>query len=162
MMQMILKPIGIIHSEFTKAEGTPAQPCFAQGHEGSVEVFPEYLPGLEDLKEFDRIWLLYWFDRAAKQQLKVTPFMDETAHGVFATRAPCRPNPIGMSCVRLLGAEGDRLLVSEVDILDGTPLVDIKPYVPRFDQYAVERCGWLDKDSVRKATRIVADNRFAR
>jgi tRNA-Thr(GGU) m(6)t(6)A37 methyltransferase TsaA len=107
-----------------------------------VELFSEFTPGLRDLEGFERIWLLYWFDRARPAQLEVTPYLDTQKHGIFATRAPSRPNSIGLSCVRLLAVEGSRLRVAELDVLDETPLLDIKPYVPEFDVFAVTRVGW--------------------
>ena len=159
MSRLILKPIGTIHSPFRQAAGTPIQSAMAPGVEGSVEVFPEFVPGLQDLEGFDRIWLLYWFDRATPAQLSVKPFLDTHEHGVFATRAPCRPNPIGLSCVRLLGIEAGRLRIEEVDVLDGTPLLDIKPYAAQFDAFKARRTGWLQHkaDDV-----VVADARFER
>jgi len=142
---MNVEPIGIIHSPFTTAEGMPIQPALAGGAEGWVEVFPQFEAGLADLEGFDRIWLLYAFHRAVPPRLRVVPFLDTTERGIFATRAPCRPNGIGMSSVRLLGVEGNILRIAEVDMLDGTPLLDIKPYAPRFDCFEVRRCGWLDQ-----------------
>jgi tRNA-Thr(GGU) m(6)t(6)A37 methyltransferase TsaA len=156
---MKLKPIGVIRSPFKTPAGTPIQPTFAAGAEGTVEVFDKYAPGLRDLDGFDRIWLLYWFDRVSQVNLRVTPFLDTVERGLFATRAPCRPNPVGMSCVRLLRVEGNVLHVADLDVLDGTPLIDVKPYSPRFDQYPVERSGWLDK--VEDVPGI-ADHRFAK
>jgi tRNA-Thr(GGU) m(6)t(6)A37 methyltransferase TsaA len=136
--------IGVIHSPFAQARGAPIQPAAAKGAVGRVEVFSEYVGGLKDVDGFDRIWLLYFFDRVGEAKLVVTPFMDDQPRGLFATRAPCRPNPIGLSCVRLLRVERNILHVGDIDILDGTPLLDIKPYAPRFDCYPAERCGWLD------------------
>jgi tRNA (adenine37-N6)-methyltransferase len=158
---MHVKPIGVIHTPFREATGTPIQPRAGEGVEGCVEIFEEFLSGLKDLKGFDRIWLLYWFDRAAsrKARLVVTPYLDKTPRGVFATRAPARPNPIGMSPVRLLRIRGKRLTIREVDILDGTPLLDIKPYVPPFDCYPSARCGWVSGANPRK---VLADSRFER
>ena len=147
---MKLKPIGVIRSPFTKPAGTPIQPAFAQGAQGTVEVFDKYAAGLKDLDGFDRIWLLYWFDRVTQVNLSVKPFLDSVERGLFATRAPCRPNPIGISCVRLLSVEKNVLHVAELDILDGTPLIDIKPYAPRFDVYPVEHSGWLDSVEPQK------------
>jgi tRNA-Thr(GGU) m(6)t(6)A37 methyltransferase TsaA len=159
MSNLILKVIGTVHSPFREAAGTPIQSAMAQGVEGSVEVFPEFVPGLQDLEGFERIWLVYWFDRATPAQLAVKPFLDQQEHGVFATRSPCRPNPIGLSCVRLVGIDGGRLRIVGVDILDGTPLVDIKPYVPVFDCFETRRVGWLEG----KDTKVVlADGRFER
>ncbi len=154
---MKLKPIGIIHSPFKEAKGTPIQPAAAAGAEGSVELDAEYAESLADVDGFERIWLIYWFDRAAPYRAKVVPFLDDVERGLFATRAPSRPNPIGMSAVRLDRIEGRTLHIRDVDILDGTPLLDIKPYASRFDRFDVKRCGWMDS-----ATRApgIADDRF--
>jgi tRNA-Thr(GGU) m(6)t(6)A37 methyltransferase TsaA len=157
MSDLILKVIGTVHSPFREAAGTPIQSAMAQGVEGSVEVLPEFVPGLRDLEGFERIWLLYWFDRVTPAQLAVTPFLDQQERGVFATRAPCRPNPIGLSCLRLLGIDGGRLRIMDMDILDGTPLVDIKPYAPQFDCFEASLGGWLQNKGRRA---VVADNRF--
>ncbi len=154
---MNLEPIGIIHSPFKDASGTPIQPALAGGSKGRVEVFPQFEPGLKDLEGFERIWLVYWFDRASQPRLRVVPFLDSVERGVFATRAPCRPNPIGISPVRLTSVSGNVLHVSDVDVLDRTPLLDIKPYAPRFDHFEVARSGWLD----RARGRGIADDRFA-
>jgi len=137
--------------------GTPIQTTFAKDVKGIVEVFPDFVAGLEDLDGFDRIWLLYWFDRASQFKPKVKPYMDDKSHGLFATRAPSRPNPIGLSCVRLLTVEANILHVCELDILDGTPLLDIKPYVGKFDWFEVTRNGWLD--TADKGS-IKSDDRF--
>ena len=154
---MKLKPIGIIHSPFSQTDGIPIQPVFAQGYEGTVEVYSEFEEALLDLEGFERIWLLYWFDRASEFKAKVKPYMDDRWHGLFATRAPSRPNPIGLSCVKLLSVEANILHVSEIDILDGTPLLDIKPYVGKFDYFEVRRDGWLDTADKRGT---ISDNRF--
>jgi tRNA-Thr(GGU) m(6)t(6)A37 methyltransferase TsaA len=152
-----LNPIGVVHSPFKEATGTPIQASMAQATLGTVEVFPAFAEGLKDLDGFDRIWLLYWFDRATVPKMVVTPYLDDQPHGVFATRAPARPNPIGMSAVRLLRIEGCLLHVADVDILDGTPVLDIQPYVPRFDHLPVERTGWLQQAGPHRRT---ADRRF--
>lgn len=157
-MALLVEPIGIIRSPFLEAAGTPIQSAVAGSAEGTVEVFDRYAEGLRDLDGFERVWLLYWFDRAAPARLRVTPYMDDAERGLFATRAPCRPNPIGMSPVRLLGVEGRILRVADLDVLDGTPLLDIKPYAPRFDHFPVERVGWLAGAGGRR----VADDRFHR
>ena len=157
-MKLELTSIGLIRSPYRQAEGTPIQPRWAAGIKGTVEVFPEFAPGLRDLEGFDRVWLLYWFDRARAAQLEVVPYLDTQTRGVFATRAPSRPNPIGLSCVRLLAVEGARLRVADLDVLDGTPLLDIKPYVPDCDVFAVERVGWYAHG---RGSRI-ADDRFAK
>jgi len=154
-----LRPIGVIRTPFREAAGTPIQPRQAKGVKGTVEVFERFQEGLKDLQGFERIWLVYWFHRAAEARLRVIPYLDDQERGLFATRAPCRPNPIGISPVRLLGVEGNVLSVADVDILDGTPLLDIKPYVPHFDCFEVTRCGWVEKAARR---RHVADSRFER
>jgi len=151
-------PIGLIHSPHLQAEGTPIQPRWAAGTEGTVELFPEFAPGLRDLDGFDRIWLLYWFDRARTAGLEVVPYLDTQTRGIFATRAPSRPNPIGFSCVRLLAVEGARLHVADLDVLDGTPLLDIKPYVPDCDVFPVDRIGWY----ANARGLGTADGRFAK
>ena len=143
-MSIEINPIGVVHSSLIKADGSPIQPVFAQGSEGIVEVYEPYRQALKDLDGFERIWLIYWFHKATESKLLVVPYMDDTQRGLFATRAPCRPNPIGLSVVRLLGIENGHIRVAELDILDGSPLLDIKPYVPKFDCYQVKRTGWLD------------------
>jgi tRNA-Thr(GGU) m(6)t(6)A37 methyltransferase TsaA len=156
---MKIEPIGVVHSPFKQSAGTPIQPAFAQGAEGTIEVFPKFTEALSDLEGFERIWLLCWLDRASEYRLKVKPYLDRQRRGLFATRAPSRPNPIGLSCVRLLSVEGNTVQVADIDILDGTPLLDIKPYVKKFDYFDVQRNGWLDavpKEDTR------ADDRFHR
>jgi len=138
------RPIGVIRSPHTRADRTPIQPVYAAGAVGRVELVPEYADGLQDLDGFSHIHLLYVFDRAGPPQLLVRPFLDDQPRGVFATRAPCRPNAIGISLVRLVRRHGPVLDIEDVDVLDGTPLLDIKPYVTRFDVRADARCGWQD------------------
>ncbi|MBN2137976.1 MAG: tRNA (N6-threonylcarbamoyladenosine(37)-N6)-methyltransferase TrmO [Sedimentisphaerales bacterium] len=154
---MNLNPIGVVHSSFTEATGAPIQPAFAKETQGTVEVYEPYREGLKDLEGFERIWLLYWLDRASAPKLLVKPYLDRVQRGLFATRAPARPNPIGLSAVRILSVENGSIAVAELDILDGTPLLDIKPYISKFDCYQVARNGWLDRvDSARG----IADDRF--
>jgi tRNA-Thr(GGU) m(6)t(6)A37 methyltransferase TsaA len=157
-MKMNLVPIGVIHSPHQRADRTPIQAALARGVRGTVEVFPEYAGGLRDLDGFERIWLVYWFDRAKPAELVVTPYLDTTPRGLFATRAPCRPNPIGLSAVRLLGIVGSVLQVEGLDILDNTPLLDIKPYIPAFDAFEAKRIGWYGN---AKGGSVAADGRFA-
>jgi tRNA-Thr(GGU) m(6)t(6)A37 methyltransferase TsaA len=140
-----LTPIGRIHSPHQRAEETPIQPAYARGIHGKAEVWAEYADGLRDLEGFSHVCLLYWFHQAGPPRLLVTPYLDDCPRGVFATRAPCRPNPIGSSVVRLVRREGNMLHLEDVDILDGTPLLDIKPYVPRFSHVEEVRCGWLER-----------------
>lgn len=136
--------IGIIHTPHKKPSQTPIQPVFAKGIKGSVELFPEYIDALQDLDGFSHIHLLYYFDRSTKTKLKVKPYLEDNIHGIFATRATQRPNKIGMSLVRLLKIQKNILKVEDIDILDGTPLLDIKPYIARFDMRAEVRSGWQD------------------
>jgi tRNA-Thr(GGU) m(6)t(6)A37 methyltransferase TsaA len=150
-------PIGVIHSPYTAQRGTPIQPAMAAGARGRVVVEPAFEEGLADLADFERIWLIYAFDRAGPPRMRVTPYLDQQPRGLFATRAPTRPNPIGMSCVGLLSVEGRTLHVTDIDVLDGTPLLDIKPYAPRFDHFEVQRWGWLQQ---AQGERRVADGRF--
>jgi len=157
---MHVDPIGVIRTPFATGAGTPIQPAMAQGAEGTVELRPEYAEALSDLDGFERVWLIYWFDRSSEPKLTVTPYMDTQPRGLFATRAPSRPNAIGMSCVRLLGVEGTTLRIADVDMLDGTPLLDIKPYVPRFDAYPDARDGWLAKSPKTVRDDVRADDRF--
>jgi len=139
-----MKQIGIIHTPFTKREGMPIQPAGAVGIEGTVELLEEFHPGLKDLDGFSHITLLYVFHRSEGFNLSVIPFMDTTPRGLFATRAPRRPNPIGLSVVELDRIENGILHIRNVDMLDGTPLLDIKPYVAEFDSHVCIRTGWLE------------------
>ena len=156
---MNLLEIGCIHTPFQSATGTPIQPCRAGRTEGFVKINPPYVAGLKDLAGFDRVWLLFWCHRAVDAKMLVVPYRDTVERGLFATRAPARPNPVGLSCVRLLGIEHDILRIGEVDILDDTPLLDIKPYVPQYDTYPVQHCGWVD--TVPDCP-VIADARFER
>jgi tRNA-Thr(GGU) m(6)t(6)A37 methyltransferase TsaA len=140
---IIYRPIGAIHSPFKEPRDAPIQSACARDIEGTVEIFPEYSEGLADLEGFSHIILLYHFHLSKGHSLRVKPYLDSELRGVFATRAPARPNPIGMSIVRLVKVEGGKLHVRDVDILDGTPLLDIKPYVPEFDSRSTEKIGWL-------------------
>ncbi len=160
MLEVRYKSIGVIHTPFKRPIGTPIQPEAARTIEGTVEVFPEYTEGLKDIEGFSHIILLYHFHLAGRYKLVVTPFMDDNSHGVFATRAPSRPNPIGLSVVSLLRVEKNLLYIKAVDIVDGTPLLDIKPFVPRFDVWdRVTGIGWL-KANVNRLPDTRDDERF--
>jgi len=135
--------IGTIHSPFKTTRGMPIQPSGAESIKGTIHIHPEYSEGLRDLEGFSHIVLLYHFHRSQDTKLTVIPFMDSRPRGIFSTRAPSRPNPIGFSIVKLIKIKGNILDIENVDILDGTPLLDIKPYVPEFDQYPADRIGWL-------------------
>ena len=142
-MNFTMQPIGIIHSPFTDKSQTPIQASRSQA-KGRVEIHPEFAEGLHDLEGFSHIFLVYVFHESSGFSLLVKPFLDDQLHGVFATRYPSRPNPIGLSVVRLLGRQGNILEVEGVDVLDGTPLLDIKPYVPEFDIRTDTRNGWYE------------------
>jgi tRNA-Thr(GGU) m(6)t(6)A37 methyltransferase TsaA len=159
MNEIKYKPIGIIHSPFKEPKGTPIQPAGAEGTKGMVEIFPEYAEGLRDIEGFSHIILLYHFHLSKGTTSIVKPFMDNETHGVFAMRGPSRPNPIGISVVRLVRVEGNILHIQDVDIVDGTPLLDIKPYVPEFDIREVKGIGWLEKN-VHKLSASKDNGRF--
>jgi len=144
MAQINYKPIGVIHSPFKEPRGTPIQPAAAEGILGTVKVSPEYAEGLKDIDGFSHIILIYHFHLSKPSSLIVKPYLDSESHGVFATRAPSRPNPIGISVVRLIRRQGNVLHIQDVDIVDGTPLLDIKPYIPEFDTQEVNKKGWLE------------------
>jgi tRNA-Thr(GGU) m(6)t(6)A37 methyltransferase TsaA len=152
-----LRPIGVIRSPHREAAGTPIQSVYAEDCVGEVVVDAEFAPALADIEGFERLWLLYALDRAGAYRPRVTPYRDTVEHGLFATRSPCRPNPIGLSAVRLLGRAGNRLQVAGLDVLDGTALLDIKPYVPEFDAFPGAKAGWLE---ARRSERERADGRF--
>ena len=153
------RPIGVLHTPFKDIAGMPIQPAGAAGVRGTAEIDDEFAPGLQDLEGFSHIIVLYHFHRAPAPRLLVTPFMDTEPRGVFATRAPARPNPIGLSVVRLLEREGRVLHLENVDMLDGTPILDLKPYVPAFDGDVADRVGWLERVQSNVHTHQ-ADRRF--
>jgi tRNA-Thr(GGU) m(6)t(6)A37 methyltransferase TsaA len=147
-MEFVMKPIGVIHSPFTDKTQTPIQPTRSTAS-GYAEVFPEFAEGLLDLEGFSHIILLYVFHQSDVYTLRVKPFLDDQLRGLFSTRYPCRPNPIGLSIVRLLARRENILDIDGVDMLDGTPLLDIKPYVPEFDNiYSDARTGWYTHRSM--------------
>ncbi|MFN8446830.1 MAG: tRNA (N6-threonylcarbamoyladenosine(37)-N6)-methyltransferase TrmO [Caldilineaceae bacterium] len=152
-------PIGIVHSPFQEEEGMPIQSIVAEDVVGSVEVDPAYAEGLQDIAGFSHLFLLCHLHRASRRALVVTPCLDEQPHGVFATRSPKRPNPIGLSIVQLLRVEGCLLHVAGLDLLDGTPVLDIKPYIPRFDSRETEQIGWF-ATRLHHLHKVRADGRF--
>jgi tRNA-Thr(GGU) m(6)t(6)A37 methyltransferase TsaA len=152
-----LRTIGRIRTPFRAGNGTPIQPAYARGAEGQVIVDDRFADALDDIEGFERVWLIYWMDRVVAFQPRVVPYRDTHEHGLFATRSPCRPNPIGLSVVRLLSREACVLRIADVDILDDTPLLDIKPYVPEFDAHPSSRAGWFETGGVDCR---VADGRF--
>jgi tRNA (adenine37-N6)-methyltransferase len=152
-----LRIIGTIRSPFQVQAGTPIQPAYAEGAAGEIVIAEPFAGALDDIEGFERLWLVTLLDRAEPFRARVVPYRDVQEHGVLATRSPCRPNPIGLSVVRLLGREGRVLRVADLDVLDGTPLLDLKPYVPAFDAHPGARAGWFDLAPV-DARR--ADDRF--
>jgi len=156
---IVFRPIGIIHSPFHNREGMPIQPPGAKGIRGTIELLPCYTEALKDLDGFSHIILLYHFHRSTSCSLSVVPFLHDKAHGLFATRAPNRPNPIGMSIVGLERIEDNIMHIINVDILDGTPLLDIKPYVAEFDHQEKTRSGWLE-ESNDTVIDVRSDKRF--
>jgi tRNA-Thr(GGU) m(6)t(6)A37 methyltransferase TsaA len=162
MEEIRLRPIGIIHSPFIRPRGTPIQSAAGRDVRATVEIFPQYAGGLQDLEGFSHLILLFHCHRAGPYSLTVIPFMDSAPHGVFATRAPSRPNSIGLSVVRLVSRAENILTIRDVDILDGTPLLDIKPYIEDFDVRRNTRKGWLESrverlHSTRDDARFVED-----
>lgn len=163
-MKQTVKPesltiIGTISSPWKSAEGMPIQPTGAMGVKGRIDIFEEYRPGLMDLAGFSRIILIYLFHQSTGYDLKLTPFLDTRLHGVFATRAPRRPSQIGLSVVRLLSVNESGVEIADIDFLDGTPILDIKPYIPEIDSYPGEKTGWLQEAGSMATSR--ADRRFA-
>lgn len=144
-MTIAYEPIGVIRSGHSNPDQTPIQPVYAEGCEGRAEVFPEFAEGLRDLEGFSHIYLVYHMHKTGRPRLAVKPFLQDVERGVFATRAPCRPNPIGLSVVKLVRREGNILHLDAVDVLDGTPLLDIKPYTAKFDCMQTTRNGWQDE-----------------
>ncbi len=160
MDQIRYRPIGIIHSPFKKPKGTPVQPKKAKNVSGTVEIFSEFREGLADLDGFSHIILIYHMHLSRGYSLRVKPFLDDAKRGLFATRAPRRPNAVGLSVVGLGKIEGTTLYISCPDIVDGTPLLDIKPYVPHFDEVEEIRTGWLT-GKAGGADTCSADEHFA-
>jgi tRNA (adenine37-N6)-methyltransferase len=154
-----LEPIGIIHSPFKEPKGTPIQATAAKDIEGLVEVYPQYAEGLKDVEGFTHLFLIYQLHLITKTSLLVKPFLGDELHGVFATRAPGRPNFIGLSIVRLIKVEGNKLHIKDVDMIDGTPLLDIKPYVEAFDARDHVRSGWFEQN-LHKLETARDDGRF--
>lgn len=160
MEDFVYRHIGIIRSPHKRPEGTPIQSDGARGVKGRVEVRSEYSDFLTDLEGFSHIILIYHFHQAKESKPLVKPYMDGRKHGLFATRSPARPNKIGLSVVKLLGIENTVLQIENVDLLDGTPLLDIKPYVTSFDYPGQTKEGWLEK-RIHQLRDTTADGRFA-
>lgn len=153
------KKIGIIHTPYKERAGMPIQPPGAEGVKGTIELFAEFEGGLKDIEGFSHIIVIFCFHKSEGYKLQTAPFMEDDIHGLFAVRAPRRPNPIGISVVKLQKREGNILYIDNPDMLDGTPLLDIKPYIPDFDAYPDARSGWQEKHK-GKVRRHKSDNRF--
>jgi len=162
MMKFEFKPVGFIRTQYREPEETPIQPFYAMDGTGKAEILLEYIPGLKDLEGFSHIILVYVFDRNRKGEYKlhVKPFMDEEMRGVFSTRAPKRPNNIGLSVVKVEKIMNNAIFFSGADMLDNTPLLDIKPFVPEFDSGEAFRTGWLE-GKIKPGEKRKADDRFS-
>ena len=158
MQTITYTPIGVVHSPFAMLAGMPIQTVAAAGVAATIELEPSYAAGLADIDQFSYVLVISHLHLMQGYALEVTPFMDTQTHGVFATRSPRRPNPIGLSIVRLIRVEGATLHIEEVDLVDGTPVLDIKPYVPQLDDRVAERIGWF-AEHVHKVYEVRADDR---
>jgi tRNA-Thr(GGU) m(6)t(6)A37 methyltransferase TsaA len=161
MRTIVYHPIGVIHSPLKTPAGAPLQSVSGKLLKGTVVVFPKYVPGLKDLAGFSHLILISHLHLSSRPSLIVRPYLENVEHGVFATRAPARPNPIGISIVRLRKIRGGTIFVQDLDLVDGTPILDLKPYVPQFDTRRARKIGWLTR-SISKLDHTRADARFAR
>ncbi|MCK9239718.1 tRNA (N6-threonylcarbamoyladenosine(37)-N6)-methyltransferase TrmO [Desulfocurvus sp.] len=159
-MDITYRPIGHFQTPHKHIKGMPIQPTGAQGIKGTILVLPEFREGLKDIEGFSHLIVLYHLHRSRGPELTVLPFLDQTPRGVFATRSPLRPNPLGLSVMPLCAVTAEGLVLDNVDVLDGTPVIDIKPYVPDFDSRPAARAGWLEGRSGNAATHR-GDERFA-
>ncbi len=160
MKEIIIKPIGVIRTPHTDIKNMPIQPIAAEGIKGYIELLPEYIEGLKDIEGFSHLILIYHFHKIIGYELQVVPFMDTEKRGIFSCKAPKRPNAIGMSTVRLINVEGNTVHIEQVDMLDNTPLIDIKPFYPRYDNRENVSIGWLEKNKDLPANELRADERF--
>jgi len=158
--QIIINPIGIIHTPFNTIESMPIQPLAAESVKGYIELSLEYVEGLKDLEAFSHVTLLYHLHKITDHSLTVKPFMDTKEHGIFATRSPKRPNAIGLSTVKLLGIENNIIHLEKVDMLNGTPLIDIKPFFEKFDNRTNTKAGWLEDQLELPVEELRSDERF--
>ena len=158
-MKIYYKPIGIIHTPFKKVKGMPIQSKGAKGIKGTIKLKKKYINGLLDLKKFSHIYLIYHFHKSKGFKLRVIPFLDSEPHGIFATRAPKRPNSIGISVVKLNRIRDNIIDIENVDMLDGTPLLDIKPYISYFDIHDIEKNGWISNNA-GYPNETISDDRF--
>ena len=161
MSELTYNPIGVVHSPFKEPKNVPIQATASKGISGTIEIYPQYVEGLKDIEDFSHIILLYHFHLVKDCSLMVKPFLDDKLHGVFATRSPARPNKIGISVVHLTAIENNILHIQDVDIIDGTPLLDIKPYVPKFDCRKTSKIGWFS-GKISKLSTTKDDGRFCK
>ena len=161
MSEFTYRSIGVIHSPFKEPKNVPIQAAASKGTEGTIEIYPQFVQGLTDLEGFSQIILLYHLHLVTDSPLMVKPFLDDKLHGVFATRSPARPNKIGFSIVRLQRIEGNVLYIQNLDVIEGTPLLDIKPYIPAFDCVSAEKIGWFT-DKIHKLDTARDDGRFCK
>lgn len=159
IMDIVFKPVGVIHSPYKTVENMPIQPSSARDVTGEIEIYPEFAAGLSDIEDFSHLYVIFHLDRVKNHKLKVIPFLDTVERGIFATRSPARPNPIGLSIVELTGVRGNILSIRGVDMIDGSPVLDIKPYVPDFEHCENVRKGWFE-GKTEKACEIKSDCRF--
>jgi len=160
MDSILIQPIGIIHTPYSDIKNMPIQPIAATGIKGYIELLPEYAEGLKDMEGFSHITLVYHFHKINGYDLITIPFMDDKPHGIFACKAPKRPNAIGISTVLLLGIDGNIIHIEQVDMLDGTPLIDIKPFYPRYDNRENVTTGWLEKNIDLPLEKLRSDERY--
>lgn len=158
-MKIEIQAIGIIHTVYNEISEMPIQPMAAT-EEAYIELYPKFIDGLKDIEGFSHLTLLYHLHKVEGYALQVTPFMDTVEHGIFATRSPKRPNAIGLSTVKLIRVEGSKLYIEQADMLDGTPLIDIKPFFPRYDNREDVSIGWLEKNKDMPVEDLVSDSRF--
>lgn len=155
-----IKPIGIIHTPHTEVNNVPIQPIAADGYKGYIKLLPKYADGLKDIEGFSHITLFYHFHKIKGYELQVIPFMDNVKHGIFACKSPKRPNAIGLSTVKLIKVEANILYIEQVDMLDGTPLIDIKPFFAKYDNRVDTKSGWLENKGNIALEKMRADERF--
>lgn len=160
MKQITYTPIGICRSPWKSQESTPIQPAAAKDTAGTLEIYEQYRGGLADLDGFSHIIVLFHLHKSAPYRLKVVPYLDTEERGVFSTRAPSRPNSIGLSTVRIISVEGNIIHITGVDMLDGSPVLDIKPYIPKLDSIKTEKTGWLSRRE-KGFEHSKADRRFS-
>ena len=158
-LSMAVTPIGVVHSPFQWRDEAPRQPTVGEPQRATIVLRPGMQNALKDFKGFEYCWVIFWFSYSRGWKQQIVPPRDTVKRGVLSTRSPDRPNAIGLSAVRLFEISGKRLLVGELDILDGSPVLDIKPYVSQYDSYPAQQCGWLDGERAQKGV-IVADDRF--